>query len=182
MKNFNLTKIFDFFKGKKLFFVGLCIAFMVILVDQYTKYKAMKAVEYIISKTNGVHTHIKKSSFFNLVLVWNRGVSFGLFNNNNNFVLIFVLLIILIIITYVFYNLWKNDNLLQMICYSLVLGGAIGNIMDRCFYGAVVDFLDFHVGKLHWPAFNVADSCICVGIGLYLLDDLVKNDKKKGKK
>ncbi len=173
MKKNSLLKTFDFLKAKKIFFFGLFISIVVILIDQFTKYIAMTSVESIILKTNGVHTHIKKTSFFNLVLVWNRGISFGVFNNNNSIITTVLLLIILAIVVYIFYILWKNNNLLLMFCYSLMLGGAIGNIIDRINYGAVIDFIDVHLGDLHWPAFNIADSCICIGVCLYLFYDVV---------
>ncbi len=175
MKNINLSKIFNFLKEKKTFFIGLFISTVVVLIDQFTKYITMTTIEHIILKTNGVHTHIKKTSFFNLVLVWNKGISFGMFNNNNNITTTTILLIILAIITYILYILWKNNNTIQMFCYSLIFGGAIGNIIDRINYGAVIDFIDLHIGDLHWPAFNFADSCICVGIGLYLFYDIIIN-------
>lgn len=167
------------FKGKKIFLCGIIISLFVILLDQITKHSALSLVEDIITKTNGVHTHIKKNMFFNLVLVWNRGISFGIFNGSNSFITTIILLIITSVILYIMYILWKNQNKLQIFCFSLILGGAIGNIIDRFIYGAVIDFIDIHLGNLHWPAFNIADSCICVGVFIYLLDEFLNNRKSK---
>jgi len=68
--------------------------------------------------------------------------------------------------------LWKSGNRWSGAATGLVIGGAIGNVVDRLQYGAVVDFLDFHVAGYHWPAFNVADSAICVGAGMLILETL----------
>lgn len=171
-----MLKIINFIKDKKMFFYGLIIAFIVILLDQLTKHMALNAIEDIILKTDGVHTHIKKTFFLNLVLVWNNGISFGLFNYGG-LISILLLIVILFITMYIVYNLWNSKNTLDTLCFSLMFGGAVGNIIDRIIYGAVIDFIDIHIGNLHWPAFNIADSCICVGIMLYLLIDFVLKKK-----
>jgi signal peptidase II len=66
--------------------------------------------------------------------------------------------------------LWRADKHMQGICYALIIGGALGNIIDRARFGAVIDFLDFHAMGYHWPAFNVADSAITLGVTLMLLE------------
>jgi signal peptidase II len=71
-----------------------------------------------------------------------------------------------------------EKNKKRQIAYSLILGGALGNLLDRFMYGAVVDFIDFHVNLYHWPTFNLADSFICIGAFIYLLSF---TNKKKGK-
>ena len=75
-------------------------------------------------------------------------------------------------------QLWRAQNLLLGLSLGLVVGGAIGNVIDRGRFGAVVDFLDFYVGSYHWPAFNVADSAITVGVILLILDSLKSGDEK----
>lgn len=171
--NFNMFKSLKFkCENLWMFLGGLFGSLLVVLIDQITKYSALNTIEHVILKTNGVHTHIRKTAFFNLVLVWNRGISFGVFNHSSVFVTTILSLIIGAIIIFILYNLFRSKNFIQTFCFSLVLGGAIGNIIDRIIFGAVVDFIDIHLGKWHWPAFNVADSCICVGIGLYLIYDI----------
>ena len=172
----------NFIKEKKFFLFGIFIIFVILFLDQITKHWAVNFIEEIIEKTNGVHTHVKKTSFFNIVLVHNTGISFGMFNNIY-FMKYIIFFIILFITIFLIYLLWKSKNKIDIIAFSFIIAGAIGNIIDRINYGAVIDFLDFHIGNLHWPAFNVADSVICVGVFLYLLNDLFfkKNDISKSR-
>ncbi|MCF8496192.1 MAG: signal peptidase II [Alphaproteobacteria bacterium] len=102
--------------------------------------------------------------FFNLVMVWNKGISFGLFNGSADygpFILTLVAgAVTLWFVTWLF--LVKNTS--QAVAIALVIGGALGNMMDRVRFGAVIDFLDFHVLDYHWPAFNISDSAIVIGV------------------
>lgn len=109
--------------------------------------------------------------FFNLVLVWNQGVSFGLFGDGSAGPWLLVLLAAGIVAALVFW-LRKADSLLSVAALGLVIGGAVGNVIDRLIHGAVVDFLDFHLAGWHWPAFNVADSAICIGVVMLLAESL----------
>ena len=83
-------------------------------------------------------------------------------------------------IVFLFLKIKENEKTLAL-SFSLILSGAVGNLVDRLRYGEVVDFLDFHLSAYHWPAFNVADSAICIGIGLMALE-LLKGDHKKSTK
>lgn len=105
---------------------------------------------------------IEITSFFNLVLVFNRGVSFGMFAGHNQPLILTAVSLIIIGILLVW--LWKNNSNLVAAAIGLIIGGAIGNVFDRVRYGAVVDFLDFHYADLHWPAFNLADSFVFIGV------------------
>ena len=173
-----LNKILDIIKNKKWFFIGLLIAFCIILIDQITKNYSINLIEEIIRKTNGIHTHIKKTSFFNIVLVYNKGISFGMLHNID-FMFNIIFIVISFISALVLYLSWKSKDFIEILCFSFIFGGAIGNIIDRVNYGAVVDFLDFHIKHAHWPAFNIADSCIFIGTMCYIIKDLfVKNDSK----
>lgn len=172
-----LDKMLKIINTKKWFFIGLLLIVIVVIIDQTTKIYAINSIEEIIRKTNGVHTHIKKTSFFNLVLVYNSGISFGMFSSLN-FLHNFIFIVIAIISTYVMYLAWKSSKKTEVLFLMLIFGGAVGNMIDRAIYGAVVDFLDFHIKHLHWPAFNFADSCICIGVICYLISDfLIKKDK-----
>jgi signal peptidase II len=107
--------------------------------------------------------------------VENPGAAFGSFTGlgNNIFIIISIIAIIFISI-----YLSKIHKKLEFISLSLVLGGAVGNLLDRFQTGKVIDFIDFYVGSWHWPAFNVADSALTVGIILFLISNLTHSHKK----
>jgi signal peptidase II len=112
--------------------------------------------------------------FLNIVHVKNEGAAFGLFTTLGNS--IFVIISIVAIIVIIAYLARIKGNL-EIVSISLILGGAIGNLVDRLTIGKVVDFVDFFVGKWHWPAFNVADSALTVGILLFLLASIRESRK-----
>ncbi|MDR3208865.1 MAG: signal peptidase II [Rickettsiales bacterium] len=107
------------------------------------------------------------ASWFNIVFTWNPGTSFSMLREVPQALMIFLTGAI---IGYLSYHLFaKIKDCYEKWAMSLIVGGAIGNLIDRVRFGAVIDFIDWHVGTWHWPAFNVADVCICVGVGLYAL-------------
>jgi signal peptidase II len=116
--------------------------------------------------------------FFRLVSVWNPGVSFGFLGGDK--ALPPWLLSVVAVAVCVGLMIWlrRIDRALIGWGIGLVMGGAIGNVIDRARWGAVFDFADFHVGKWHWPAFNVADSAIVVGVGLMLVDSLIGEKRR----
>ncbi|RMD63608.1 MAG: signal peptidase II, partial [Alphaproteobacteria bacterium] len=123
---------------------------------------------------------IPLTPFFNLVLTHNTGISFGLFQGGsaNAWVLTgFALAVVGGLMVW----LWRQPEPLIAWAIGLVIGGALGNVVDRVRLGAVVDFLDLHIGDWHWPAFNFADTAITVGVGLLLLDGLFETSRR-GKK
>ncbi len=123
--------------------------------------------------------HMEMTSFFNLVMAWNTGVSFSLFSGyggNAAYVLIFVALAIVCLFSV---WLWQTKRHVHGICYALIIGGALGNIVDRARFGAVIDFLDFHVMGYHWPAFNVADMAVVIGIVVLIIASLFFEIRKK---
>ena len=115
--------------------------------------------------------------FFHLTYVTNDGMAFGI-----NFPFgIYVFSAISIIFTgFLFWYLWsiKDDEIVVRTGVALILAGAIGNLIDRILLGEVVDFLDFMIGDFHWYVFNLADSCVTVGLGFVLYDSLILNRKK----
>ncbi len=117
--------------------------------------------------------------FFNILLVWNNGVSFSMFSNNSFAGRILLIIMGLLISAYVIYLLLQEKDKVNRFGFILIISGAFGNILDRIRYGAVIDFLDFSIGSYHWPAFNLADCFICVGVGLILLQSFVLNKKHK---
>jgi signal peptidase II len=111
--------------------------------------------------------------FFRLVIVWNRGVSFGILGGDRALPPWVLSVIAVAVCIGLFIWLRRTDRLLTGWGIGLVMGGAIGNVIDRARWGAVFDFADFHVGQWHWPAFNVADSAIVVGVALMLIDSMI---------
>ena len=147
---------------------GLAAAMAVLVLDQLSK-AAVRG--YFTGHTAGEHENV--TSFFNIVLIYNRGMSFGLFNGAGGLNALLFSLVAAAIVTVLIYWLSRVESPLLAVAIGLIIGGAIGNVIDRIRLGAVVDFLDFHVGSWHWPAFNVADSAICVGVAVMLLDGLL---------
>ena len=110
------------------------------------------------------------TDFFNLVFTWNPGTSFSLFRALGESAPIILVVFTGIVIGLISRYLFTRAKSYERIPLALIVGGALGNLLDRIRFGAVIDFLDFHIGGWHWPAFNVADICIVVGVGLYLLN------------
>jgi len=107
------------------------------------------------------------TSWFNVVFTWNPGTAFSLFPSASSLVLIFLTGAIIGYLSYLLFARIKGG--IERAAMTLIVGGAVGNLIDRIRFGAVVDFLDWHIGTLHWPAFNLADASICLGVGLYVL-------------
>lgn len=124
---------------------------------------------YAESTSRLPYTEIYVWPFFNFVMVWNHGISFGLFNQESAHGPLVLILLTLLITGIFLIWLFKTDNRIQSAGIALVIGGAIGNMVDRIRYEAVIDFLDFHLYGYHWPAFNIADSCIVVGIFILIV-------------
>jgi signal peptidase II len=148
---------------------GLTVAALVAIADQLVK--AWILGLFAAQPAGGGVVQV--ASFFNLVLAWNHGMSFGLFNSNAALnAAIFTVLAAIIVGGLVMW-LWRVQEPLLAVAIGLVIGGAVGNVVDRLWRGAVVDFLDFHLGEWHWFAFNLADAAICIGVGLMLIDSLL---------
>lgn len=145
----------------------LAISAIVVALDLFTKYLIQGAFAY--------GEMLTLTSFFDLVHYHNEGSAFGFLHDAGGMQRWFfagVSIIAIAVITY----LLKKHQTEKLFCVglALVLGGAIGNLYDRITLGYVVDFLNFHYQQMYWPAFNVADSAICVGVGLLLLDSFKK--------
>jgi signal peptidase II len=131
----------------------------------------------ILSSAVGHGTTITVLPFFNLVLVWNKGVSFGLMNGAAGPWALTGLSLVITVILAVW--LARTPHRPLGLALSAVIGGALGNVIDRLRFGAVVDFLDFHAFGWHWPAFNVADSAIVLGIAFVVADGLLFEPKRQ---
>ena len=146
------------------------ISAIIVALDLYTKHLVQQAFEYGHRQT--------VTSFFELVRFHNEGAAFSFLADAGGWQKWFFTAISVVAIVVITYLIIKNlHNKLFCFGLALVLGGAIGNLYDRVTLGYVVDFLYFHVNDFYWPAFNVADSAICVGVALLLWDSF-KQDKK----
>ena len=142
----------------------LGIALVVVLLDQVTKITMSKLLLYGQSETI--------TTYFNLVMVYNKGAAFSFLSDQPGWQRYFFTGVSVIASVFILWMLKRNPEQ-RLFCWALalILGGAIGNLIDRVAYGHVIDFLDFHVRGWHWPAFNVADSAITVGAILFVLDE-----------
>lgn len=146
--------------------LAIAVIVAILAADQLSKL-------WILGRFSAIGQSLRVTDFFDIVLVANHGVSFGLFNSGAAVnAIIFSLLAAAIVAALVVW-LFRAGGVLLPAAIGLVIGGAIGNVADRLRLGAVVDFLDFHLGAWHWPAFNVADAAICIGVGLMLIDGLL---------
>jgi signal peptidase II len=151
--------------SRSLIRLGLAVAAIVMVLDQISKW-------WIITAVMQPPRVIEVTSFFNLVMAWNRGVSFSLFTHDAEFMPYVLVAVALGIVVFLLSWLRRADRAFLAFAIGMVIGGALGNVIDRLRFGAVADFLDFHVLGYHWPAFNVADTGISVGVALIVIDGL----------
>jgi len=139
---------------QKLFFYFI-IAIIVVIFDQSTKTLVKLYVHPLET--------IRILPFFNIVYVENIGSAFGMFKNLGN---TFFIIVSFLALAFISFLLVKEEY--NKIYYALILGGAVGNLLDRLIYGYVIDFFDLHIRGVHWPAFNIADSALTIGIIMLL--------------
>jgi len=159
------------FRPSPIALKSLALAAAVVVLDQVSKW-------WILAVVMQPPKVIRVAPFFNLVMGWNRGVSFGLFNSDSPVNLWLLPLVVVAVTAALVLWLWRAERTWLGIGLGLVIGGAVGNLVDRLRFGAVADFLDFHAFGWHWPAFNVADSAITVGAAIILLESLFTREKK----
>ena len=147
---------------------GLAVAAVAALLDQISK---LLVLGFFGESGCAIH-RVAVTFFLDLVLTCNRGVSFGMFNSPGVSSLIFAIAAAVIVVVLTFWLARVRSGFLG-IAIGLIIGGAIGNVIDRLRFGAVIDFLYFHAGSWYWPAFNLADSAICLGVAAMLLDGLL---------
>lgn len=150
--------------------IALIIGFFILFLDQITK---ALVLSYVSGKTVAV------LPFFNLVLVWNRGISFGLFGDAPHFGPVLLIVLSLAIIAFLIFWLTRTPQRGLYIAICAVIAGALGNVIDRIRFGAVVDFIDLHAFGWHYPAFNIADSAIVLGIAFILFDSIFLEPKRR---
>ena len=133
------------------------IAALIFTLDRLSKY-------FILKLSNSVEEfNIPVTSFLNFNLVWNNGIAFGLFSFNEQFYYNIITLVIIIITFVILFFAIKSAGF-EKIGFSMIFGGSLGNIFDRLYYSAVVDFIDFHINNIHWFIFNIADIFISLGV------------------
>lgn len=159
----------------KRFALWLTLAIIVIGLDQWSKLAVLaRFAEY---------ESLRITEFFNLVLVYNPGAAFSFLADHAGWQRWFFVILAAVICSWLLLLTWRHrTETLQPAAFSLVIGGAIGNVIDRLLYGKVVDFLDFHLGLHHWPAFNLADSAICLGVILMFLAQVQESRREKQQK
>ncbi len=163
---------------KRKYWVLIITCSWVFFVDQWTKYAVQQRL-ILYQKVEVIR------GFFNLVHVRNTGGAFGIFGGERgglgSWLFVVASLIAIGCILVLFFRLREDEKTISL-SLSLVLSGALGNLVDRLRYGEVVDFLDFYLFSYHWPAFNIADSAICLGIGLMALELLIRDHRRSKNK
>ena len=167
------SQFLSFLQRKKLFFFGITLALFFMAADLYSKYYFFAFLDNLVSEKVIYYPVFEITSFFNLVQVWNKGVSFGIMNDLNNGKILIICLNILITSVLLVW-LFKNTHKYLTIAISFIIGGALGNLVDRIMHHAVADFLDFHISGYHWPAFNLADSFVFIGVFMLLFENYTR--------
>jgi signal peptidase II len=170
--------------------LGFGIIVDIIILDQLSKWWI---TEYILRPTTGGdpvtlgqwiidapervgRASVDVISNFNLTMVWNEGVSFGMLQNAGIWPLVGLAFLISAILAYM---IVKTNSKFEALSLGIIIGGAMGNVIDRFRFGGVADFFDVYVGTYHWPAFNIADACISIGVVLLLIHGLFMNKEDK---
>ena len=161
--------IFKFFS--KNFYISFSFVALIYFLDRLTKI-------YVIQlDKNNLGLDIFNSAYLNIILIWNKGIAFGLLSFNDSYLYNILSLIISIIVIILVVMSLKSQGFKR---YSLlmIVGGALGNLHDRIFFNAVPDFIDFHIGSFHWFIFNVADIFITLGVISMIILEIISNNKQ----
>ena len=157
---------------KKQFILNLIIIFFIFFLDRISKIYILNLAE-----NQGI-IDITINSFLNIILVWNSGIGFGLFQFDETIAYNLITILILIINLIIIYLLFISDNFHKII-FSMILGGSLGNLYDRVYYSAVPDFIDLNYNGYHWFVFNVADIFITIGIFSLIFIEIFKKKNEK---
>ena len=141
------------------------------LLDRLSKIYILNLAE------NTENLNLSITSFINIILVWNTGIGFGLFQIDDN-TLYNVITALILLINFVIIYILINSEKFQRILFSLILGGSLGNLYDRIYYSAVPDYIDLNYNGYHWFVFNVADIFISIGILMLILTEFLKKNEK----
>lgn len=181
----------------RFFLLGLILIVAIVVADQYTKWLVIETllrpnsenpdfarwfltqnrISFFVNEREHFNT-VTLLPFLNLVMVWNQGISFGLFDTNDPRMPVLFIGISLMISIPMLIWLALSRRIPLSLGLALIVGGALGNVLDRVRFGAVADFIDLHLNdQYHWPAFNLADSCIVIGALLLIYDALTSKSK-----
>ena len=151
----------------------LWLSAIVVVLDQLTKQWVEEAFV--------LYESLPVTGFFNLTLVYNTGAAFSFLADAGGWQRWFFLILALVICIYLVYWLLQLDKkqVALPLAIAMIIGGAVGNVIDRLLYGHVIDFLDFYYQQWHWPIFNIADSAIFVGVVILLIDGLFGKSEKQ---
>lgn len=181
--SFNLSEIGVFMgvRNKNKILLGLFVCTLIVLVDQITK---SFVVHYL-----GQGKTISISGFLNLICIYNKGITFGLLSGGETWQVLLIAFGISLVGIFLIKELLNATSNFEAIICGFIIGGAVGNLIDRAIYGAVVDFIDFHIDEFavykfhlkywHWPAFNFADSMVVSGVSLLAWKILFCDKKRK---
>ena len=158
---------------KKQFILNFLVILFIFFLDRISKIYILN-----IAETEGI-VDISLNSFLNIILIWNTGIGFGLFQLEQNVIYNIITILIILINILIIYML-LNSKGFHKILFSMILGGSLGNLFDRIYYSAVPDFIDLNYNGYHWFVFNVADIFISIGVITLITLELFK--KKKNEK
>ena len=160
---------------KPKYLILLAVSAIVLLLDQATKLYIDRAMD--------LHTSVTVvQNFFNITYLRNKGAAFSFLANFSYRLPFFILIsMVAVAVILVVFRRLRPDQRFTAVALSLIFSGALGNLIDRVRLGEVIDFLDAHWYDHHWPAFNVADSAICIGVALLAIDMIIEERRQKGK-
>lgn len=160
---------------KLKYLILMAVSAVVLFLDQATK--------LYIDRTMDLHTSITVvQNFFNITYLRNKGAAFSFLANFSYRLPFFILIsVVAVAVILVVFHKLRDDQRFTAVALALICSGALGNLIDRVRLGEVIDFLDAHWYEHHWPAFNVADSAICVGVAFLAIDMIIEERRQKGK-
>lgn len=156
---------------------GLFFAALLLLADQASKYWILEVIN--LPEIRNIPVIEVGPVGLDLTMVWNRGVTFGLFSGEGSWNHLILAALALVVAGFLLRWLARSDTLLVTYALGAVIGGAIGNVIDRIRFGAVVDFVDVHAWGWHWYVFNVADAAIVCGVLALVVDALIRPETKR---
>ncbi len=152
----------------KKFTLSFYIILICFILDRVSKVYVIS----LFTQTN-FNDSIYINPYLNFILLWNNGIAFGLLQSEQ-MIYHLITVIIFLVISFICFLISKSEKKWEIIYFSMIAGGALGNFIDRIYYNAVPDFIDLHYEEIHWFTFNVADMCITIGIIFYLIFDMFK--------
>ena len=155
---------------KKDFIINSLIVLTIFFLDRVSKLYVIYLSEKNLSY------NLFQSKFFNISLIWNEGIAFGLFSFDQKIYYNFLTILIILITLIIFWMIIKTEKF-ERFAFMMIFGGSIGNIFDRLFYSAVPDFIDFHIKNFHWFIFNVADIFITIGVIILIYSEVFLKNK-----